>query len=223
MQEQLGHSDFRHQGTILHAPLTEEVHVIPPPEVYSSEAQSGVVWRLKRALYGLRQAPKAWQQHLTHVLSSMGIIQLKSVSCMFKNQLSNMLIIFYVDDILVPGDQSEENAFINQLKKNFDLQHTSVLVEGSWILFIGRKLYGIIEISMMESFFKSLYAIYQLKRANQVNTPGVKGSTLPNQGSELLHCTDHKKYRTSMWLSAIRPDIQYSVKDQSQAECTTNQ
>eukprot|EP00971_Amphidinium_carterae_P251253 4987723-Amphidinium_carterae.1 len=52
-------------GAFLRAPLTDEGHVTPPPEIYSSEAQSGIVWKLKRALYGLRQAPTAWQQHLT--------------------------------------------------------------------------------------------------------------------------------------------------------------
>eukprot|EP00971_Amphidinium_carterae_P025265 499008-Amphidinium_carterae.3 len=156
-------------GAFLHAPLTEEVHVTPPPEIYTSEAQPGVVWKLKHALYGLRQAPKAWQQHLTQVLSFMGLIQLKSDSCMFKNQSSNMFIIF--------------------------------------------------EISMLESFFKSLYSIYQLERANPVSTPGVKGSPLPDQGSELLHFTDHKKYRMSigklLWLSAIRPDIEHAIKELS--------
>eukprot|EP00971_Amphidinium_carterae_P301893 5997737-Amphidinium_carterae.1 len=73
----------------------------------------------------------------------------------------------------------------------FDLKHTSFLVEGSWIQFIGRRLYrrsqSVIEISMLKSFFKSLYSIYQLERANPVSAPGVKGPPLPDQGSELLH------------------------------------
>eukprot|EP00971_Amphidinium_carterae_P025102 495638-Amphidinium_carterae.1 len=72
---------------------------------------------------------------------------------------------------------------------------------------------------MLKSFFKSLYSIYQLERANPVSAPDVKGSPLPDQGSELLHFTDHKKYRTSvgkrLWLSAIRPDIQFAVKELS--------
>eukprot|EP00971_Amphidinium_carterae_P266100 5278628-Amphidinium_carterae.3 len=122
--------------------------------------------------------------HSSQVLSSMESIQLKSDSCMFKNQSSSMFIIF-VDDILVTGDQSEVNDFLSQLKKKFDLKHSSFLVEGSWIQVIGRKLHrrsqSVTKISMMESFFTSLYAIYQMERANPVSAPGVKRSPLPDQ------------------------------------------
>ena len=44
----------------LHALMNEEVFVWPPKEFYP---EGKCLWRLKKAMYGLRQAPKLWQEH----------------------------------------------------------------------------------------------------------------------------------------------------------------
>lgn len=41
----------------LHAALKEEVYVKPPPDFYPN---GGVLWRLRKAMYGLKTVPKAW-------------------------------------------------------------------------------------------------------------------------------------------------------------------
>ena len=43
-------------------PPTEEIYVQPPAEWYYNS--STTLWRLKKAMYGLRTSPKLWQQHL---------------------------------------------------------------------------------------------------------------------------------------------------------------
>ena len=53
----------------LHALMDGDVWVHPPVEHYP---EGGVVWKLKRALYGLESAPKLWQQHLAAALESQG-------------------------------------------------------------------------------------------------------------------------------------------------------
>ena len=56
----------------LHAQLGEDeiIHVEPPAEYYPRD-QPRVVWRLRKALYGLKTAPKQWQQHFCQVLSEL--------------------------------------------------------------------------------------------------------------------------------------------------------
>eukprot|EP00972_Heterocapsa_arctica_P093165 13742376-Heterocapsa_arctica.AAC.1 len=45
----------------LHAPLGAEcVYVKPPPNL----REPGVLWRLKKALYGLRAAPRLFQEYV---------------------------------------------------------------------------------------------------------------------------------------------------------------
>ena len=43
-------------------PPTEEIYSQPPAEWYYSSPTT--LWRLKKAMYGLRASPKLWQQHL---------------------------------------------------------------------------------------------------------------------------------------------------------------
>lgn len=49
----------------LHA--EEEVFVRPPIEFY---LDLNVLWKLHKAMYGLKTAPKAWQQHFAETMQS---------------------------------------------------------------------------------------------------------------------------------------------------------
>ena len=53
----------------LHALMEGDVWVLSPVEYYP---EGDVVWKLKRSLYGLKNAPKLWQQQLAATLESQG-------------------------------------------------------------------------------------------------------------------------------------------------------
>ena len=60
------HIEFWGVGTaFLHATVTGELYVVPPHEFYD---QGSALWKLKKARYGLRAAPRAWQDHLAELL-----------------------------------------------------------------------------------------------------------------------------------------------------------
>eukprot|EP00972_Heterocapsa_arctica_P000642 93330-Heterocapsa_arctica.AAC.1 len=54
----------------LHTPLPAgtSVYVRPPP----SEHKDGVIWQLNKAVYGLRQAPRLFQEFLSKELEAVG-------------------------------------------------------------------------------------------------------------------------------------------------------
>ena len=54
----------------LHAAVDSDIYLIPPLEYYP---EGNVLWKLNRALYGLRNSPKLWQQHFAHVWKSMAL------------------------------------------------------------------------------------------------------------------------------------------------------
>jgi hypothetical protein len=65
------------KSAFLNGELTEEVYVRQPPG-FVKNGEEGKVLRLKKALYGLRQAPRAWNAKLDMSLDSFGFIKCPS-------------------------------------------------------------------------------------------------------------------------------------------------
>jgi hypothetical protein len=86
----------------LHASVIQPTYV-SPPEDYQTDSKENVVWKLKRAMYGLKSAPKSWQEHLKEVLQEMGLQQMKSDSCLFSSADRQVYVIVYVDDLFIAG------------------------------------------------------------------------------------------------------------------------
>ena len=81
--------------------LNEEVYT-EQPEGFKQFGKEDGVWKLKKALHGLKQAPRAWYDRLDRDLSQQGF---KSCSTnnniYFKTEKNGLLItVVYVDDII---------------------------------------------------------------------------------------------------------------------------
>ncbi|KAF0893585.1 hypothetical protein E2562_027311 [Oryza meyeriana var. granulata] len=63
------HMDVK--SAFLNGELKEEVYVRQPPG-FVAAGHEGKVLRLKKALYGLRQAPRAWNAKLDNSLCELG-------------------------------------------------------------------------------------------------------------------------------------------------------
>src|SRR6185369_1890556 len=66
------HMDVK--SAFLNGDLREEVYVHQPPK-FAIPGKEGKVLRLRKALYGLRQAPRAWNAKLDSTLKGMGFEQ----------------------------------------------------------------------------------------------------------------------------------------------------
>lgn len=83
------------------------------------------VCHLKKAVYGLRQAPCTWYAQFLQFLLSHSFLLCQTDTSLFVQHASNSITILlvYVDDILLTGNDSE---FINQIMsafhRNFDMQ-----------------------------------------------------------------------------------------------------
>jgi Reverse transcriptase (RNA-dependent DNA polymerase) len=64
---------------------------------------NGTVCKLKRNLYGLRQAPRAWNKRLTDDLKISGFQPLITAQSVFSSIVDESVVylVIYVDDILV--------------------------------------------------------------------------------------------------------------------------
>ena len=85
---------------------------------------SHVCW-LRKSLYSLKQAPRAWYTKLRVALQSWGFVRSVSDASLFIKRTSKfvLFVLIYVDDILVIGSDSQAvSDFIHDLDKNLALK-----------------------------------------------------------------------------------------------------
>ena len=93
----------------LHADVDQDVFAEPPEpdEWYDAGLKEDEVWRLNKALYGYRKAPKLWHKHLVSILESLNYHPLLTDPSCFRNDETNTKIFVHVDDCLLFGPRSE--------------------------------------------------------------------------------------------------------------------
>ncbi|KAK1590519.1 hypothetical protein QYE76_017099 [Lolium multiflorum] len=99
------------QNAFLNGELSEEVYMQPPPG-YS--VPDGMVCRLRRSLYGLKQAPRAWFERFASVVTAAGFSPSLHDPALFvhTSPRGRTLLLLYVDDMIITGDDPEYIAFV---------------------------------------------------------------------------------------------------------------
>ena len=88
----------------LHGDLKEEVYV-SQPQGFIVKGQEDKVYKLKKALYGLRQAPRAWNVKLNQILRGLNFYRCAKEPSLYRKEVDNelLVVVVYVDDLLVTG------------------------------------------------------------------------------------------------------------------------
>ena len=111
-------------NAFLQGTLTDDVYMQQPPGFQHSQYPNHVC-KLRKAIYGLRQAPRAWYNELRHFLLLQGFMNSKSDSSLFifHQDYTIIYLLVYVDDIIVIGNKSSSiHKFIQQLATRFSLK-----------------------------------------------------------------------------------------------------
>jgi hypothetical protein len=88
------------------------------------------VLRLKKALYGLRQAPRAWNVKLDGTLGSLGFTKCDTEHALYTRRSRRGLLIVgvYVDDLIVTGESEDDAAeFKREMMKKFKMSDLGLL------------------------------------------------------------------------------------------------
>ena len=94
------------KSTFLNGYLDEEVYV-EQPQGYEVPGQEKKVYMIKKALYGFKQALRAWYNRIDSYLTKNGFHIIESELMLYTkvNDKGNILIVFlYVDDLIFIGD-----------------------------------------------------------------------------------------------------------------------
>jgi len=121
------HMDVK--SAFLNGDLKEEVYVRQPPG-FAVAGEEGKVYRLRKALYGLRQAPRAWNAKLDTTLKKMGFTQSAHEAAVYRRGSGRtvLLVGVYVDDLIITGaDQGEVENFKAAMKEHFDMSDLGLL------------------------------------------------------------------------------------------------
>jgi hypothetical protein len=114
----------------LNGNLSEEVFVMQPTG-FVQAGKEEKVYKLKKALYGLHQAPRAWNQKLDASLVSLGFQRCPSdpaIYCRAEKNRSRLILGVYIDDLLITGSNVLEiQKFKKQMEKLFKMCDLGVL------------------------------------------------------------------------------------------------
>ncbi|KAL0846891.1 hypothetical protein Bca101_020137 [Brassica carinata] len=209
------------KNAFLQGELEDEVYMLPPPGL-EHLVKPGNVLRLKKAIYGLKQSPRAWYRKLSTTLNGRGFRKSELDHTLFTlvGPSGIIVILVYVDDLIITGsDKAGIKATKEFLKSVFDIKDL-----GEMKYFLG------IEICRSkEGLFMSQrrYTMDMLKETDVLGgkiakTPLEEGYKVLREGEveENQLFEDPKLYRKMVgkliYLTITRPDICFAVNQVSQ-------
>ncbi|WZZ50850.1 hypothetical protein YC2023_050957 [Brassica napus] len=209
------------KNAFLQGELEDEVYMHPPPGL-EHLVKRGNVLRLKKAIYGLKQSPRAWYNKLSTTLNGRGFKNSELDHTLFTLTTPSGMIalLVYVDDIIITGSDKEGIIATKEfLKSMFEIKDL-----GEMKYFLG------IEICRSkEGLFMSQrkYTLDLLKGAGAyggktARMPMEDGYKVPREGEieDSKPYQDPKLYRKLVgkliYLTITRPDICFAVNQVSQ-------
>ncbi|CAI7803213.1 unnamed protein product [Closterium sp. NIES-53] len=116
-------------NAFLYAPVDAEIYVKLP---HGSHGETNQVCQLQKSLYGIKQAPRLWQQYLHTRLTRIGFKQLPHDQGMYRLSKGDdyILLIVYVDDLLYIGSNDDITTwFEGELQQDLTLMVSSTVTQ----------------------------------------------------------------------------------------------
>ena len=200
------------KSSFLNGFIEEKVYVEQPPG-FVDLTHSDFVFKLDKALYSLKQAPRAWYERLSSFLISNGFKKGKIDTTLFTKHVENDILIvqIYVDDIIF-GSTNENlcQAFESCMKEEFEM---SMMGELNYFLGLQIKQRKDGIFINQAKYTKELIKRFGLEGAKTSKTP--MATTTKLDKDEQGTCVDIKLYRSMigslLYLTASRPDIMFCV------------
>ncbi|MBW0582987.1 hypothetical protein O181_122702, partial [Austropuccinia psidii MF-1] len=160
------------KSAFLNAPLTETVYLSIPQGLDIDRRRYCL--RLKKAIYGLKQAPLAWYNRLKDWLHSVGFNTCKLDPCVFHRKNPDALWIYvHVDDMAIFGSNVQQ--FKKEINNEFSIKDV-----GPADLLLGVKIHQLDNCITLDQqhFVDSLLDLYGMQNCKSVDTPLVPNDYL---------------------------------------------
>lgn len=199
------------ETAFLNGKVSSEVY-IKQPQGY--EDSTNRVCKLIKALYGLKESPRAWYECLDKFLINLGFERNNIDNCLYvvKNENDTNYLLIYVDDLLICGkNQNEIKRIKVLLSEKFKMKDLGQIKE--YLGIIVNYDYCKHEMKLNQtSYIESLVRKYNLENSKLYSTPMEVNLTIEKSDD----CEKNIKYRNLIGellyiSSATRPDICFAV------------
>ncbi len=208
------------QGT-----LDEEIYM-EVPEGVNVKGKEGFVWKLKKAIYGLKQAGRQWKATLDAAMREFGFVKSNADDCLYiliEDGKIALLVLVYVDDMAIAGPNGIRiEKFKTDLGDKFEITD---LGELKYILGIqvsrDRKARTI---SLNQTaYINQILARFGMQDCTPVSTPlnvkhGLSASQSPKTAEELAQYLEYAKginylelTGSLLYATQTRPEMQFAV------------
>jgi hypothetical protein len=114
--------------TFLNGAIEEEVYIKQPQgfEVHSRDTH---VCKLKKALYGLKKAPRAWYARIDNYLMRLGFSKSYADPNLYYKVVNNapVILLLYVDDLFLTSEESLIIQCKKELASEFNMKDLSLM------------------------------------------------------------------------------------------------
>jgi hypothetical protein len=194
----------------LHGDLLEEIYMEHPQGFIH---KSFLVCRLKKSLYGLKKAPRAWYEKMDSYLLSHDFVRCKFDSNVYMLRTTDFMIILvlYVDDIFITGSSASTISLV----KDIFHDRFSMIDMVPLHLFLGLEIIqDALDIKISQAkYVRDLLDRFHMTNYKSVSTPFLSGIRLEDGGDTPL--VDNTLYRhlvgSLLYLTHTHPDISYVV------------
>ena len=204
---------FDVKSAFLNGDLQEEVYVAQP-EGFVKKGNETKVYKLKKALYSLKQAPRAWYSKIDGYFQKTGYMRSEKEPTLYlkkKGKNDFIIVCLYVDDIIYTSSSSFlVNEFKSQMMNEFEMSDMGLLH-----YFLGLEIQQAedgIFISQRK-YARDILSKFGMLNCKPAATPMNINEKLQHENGEEM--TNARRFRSLVggliYLTNSRPDIAFPV------------
>ncbi|CAH2088665.1 unnamed protein product [Euphydryas editha] len=200
-------------SAFLHSSINEDIYIYLP----EGHIQSGKVGKLRKAIYGLKKAPRYWYETFCNFMISQDFKRSKTDMCLYIKTFKNTktFVIQYVDDILmISSDESTVESLKEQMAKTFKIKDLGLASYYVGIRILQNK--DFISLDQCE-YLKSILQLFNMSDCKGVTIPlepNFNSSYLSRESSESQEIENRCRKLIGCIMYAMldtRPDLSISI------------
>jgi hypothetical protein len=187
------------------------------PASYEQLGQEHLIYKLRKALYGLCQSPRMWYNRIDSFLKSIGMIRSHSDYNMYhiRQGDNKIILVVYVDDLFITGGTTSKITWLKQkLKDEFDMFDLGLVKP-----YLGVKFHRLPNglFLTQQQYSSNMFQEFEMLESRGEHTPLPASTVLfSDMHSPLvnshLYCRMVGKL---IFLTTTRPDLAYAVSSLS--------